>query len=160
MKSKIVIIAGLMTSFCMGFSLKTFVETTAIHKKVTGVGGIFFKCKEPKKVKEWYKAHLGFDTNQYGASFAWQDTIVTSKKNALQWAPFSEKTKYFEPSTKDFMVNYTVTDLTSLAIELKKDSVVICDTIETYEYGKFLHIMDIEGNKIELYEPNYAYHAH
>lgn len=159
MKSKILIIAALLTSFCMGFSLKTFVEIRSTDKKVTGIGGIFFKCKEPKKVKEWYKTHLGFNTDQYGARFEWQDGTDTTKKYSLQWSPFSEKTKYFDPSTKEFMINYTVDNLTSLVTELKKDSVTILDTMETYEYGKFIHIMDIEGNKIELYEPNYAHHS-
>jgi predicted enzyme related to lactoylglutathione lyase len=160
MKRKILIVAALLTSFCMGFSFKTFVETRSTDKKVTGIGGIFFKCKEPKKVKEWYKTHLGFNTDQYGARFEWLEGTDTTKKHSLQWSPFKETTKYFAPSAKDFMINYTVDNLTGLVEQLKKDSVTIVDTMETYEYGKFIHIMDIEGNKIELYEPNYAHHAH
>ena len=123
-------------------------------KKVIGVGGIFFKCKEPKKVKEWYKTHLGLNTDQYGALFKWQEG---NRTGTLQWSTFRDSTKYFDPSTKDFMVNYRVENLPELIGQLKTEGVTIVDTMETYEYGKFVHIMDIEGNKIELYEPNYEY---
>ncbi|MBS1608439.1 MAG: VOC family protein [Bacteroidetes bacterium] len=123
-------------------------------KKVTGLGGIFFKCKDPKKVREWYQANLGLNTNQYGAVFEWRQGVDTTKKGFTQWSPFSEKTKYFEPSTKDFMINYRVDNLTVLVDELKKNGVTITDTIETYDYSKFVHILDIEGNKLELWEPN------
>ena len=123
-------------------------------KKVTGIGGIFFKCKDPEKMREWYKTHLGLNTNQYGAVFEWRQGADTTKKGFTQWSPFSEKTKYFEPSTKDFMINYRVENLEALVDQLKKDSVTIVDKIETVDYGKFVHIIDVEGNKIELWEPN------
>ena len=123
-------------------------------KKVTGIGGIFFKCKDPNKMKEWYKTHLGFETGQYGASFEWRQDEDPTKKGSTQWSPFAETTKYFEPSTKDFMINYRVDNLEALVEELKKEGVTIVDKIETYDYGKFVHIIDIEGNKIELWEPN------
>ncbi|MBI5214921.1 MAG: VOC family protein [Ignavibacteriae bacterium] len=123
-------------------------------KRVTSIGGIFFKCKDPKKMREWYKTHLGLTTNQYGSVFEWRHATDSSKKGFSQWSPFSEKTKYFEPSTKEFMINYRVDNLGALVEELKKEGITITDTIETYDYGKFVHIMDIEGNKIELWEPN------
>ena len=123
-------------------------------KKVTGIGGIFFKCKDPNKMKEWYKTHLGLDTNDWGATFEWKDASDSTKTGSTQWSPFSETTKYFDPSTKDFMINYRVENLETLVEQLRKDSVTIVDKIETVEYGKFVHIMDIEGNKIELWEPN------
>jgi len=123
-------------------------------RRVTGIGGIFFKCKEPKKVREWYKTHLGLNTNQYGTVFEWRQATDSSKKGFSQWSPFGEKTKYFEPSTKEFMINYRVDNLEALVEELKRESVTITDTIQTFDYGKFVHIMDIEGNKIELWEPN------
>ena len=123
-------------------------------KKVTGIGGIFFKCKDPKKVREWYQKNLGLNTNQYGSVFEWYQGADSTKKGFSQWSPFKETTKYFEPSTKDFMINYRVADLVGLVEQLKKDGVTICDTIEVVSYGKFVHIMDIEGNKIELWEPN------
>lgn len=122
-------------------------------KKVTGIGGIFFKCEDPEKVREWYKNHLGLDTNAYGATFEWREENDPTKKGATQWSPFAEKTGYFQPSTKDFMINYRVENLEALVEELKKEGVTILDNIETYEYGKFVHILDLEGNKIELWEP-------
>ena len=122
-------------------------------KKVTGIGGIFFKCKDPNKMKEWYKTHLGLDTNDYGANFEWREAEDTTKKGSTTWSPFAEKTKYFEPSTKEFMINYRVENLEALVEELKKNGVTIVDAIETYDYGKFVHILDAEGNKIELWEP-------
>lgn len=78
-------------------------------KKVTGIGGVFFKCKDPKKITEWYQKHLGLNTNPYGATFEWYEAADSTKKAQTQWTPFSETTKYFEPSTKDFMINYRVT---------------------------------------------------
>jgi len=122
-------------------------------KKVTGIGGVFFKSKDPGAINEWYKKHLGFDTTQYGTSFEWLQAEDPTKKGLTQWNPFAEKTKYFEPSTKEFMINYRVADLEALVEELKKENVTIVDQIETYDYGKFVHILDIEGNKIELWEP-------
>ena len=122
-------------------------------KKVTGIGGIFFKCKDAAKMNEWYKTHLGFDTTEYGTNFQWKDAEAPSKNGSTQWSPFSETTKYFEPSTKDFMINYRVADLEALLAELRKEGVTIVDEMETFDYGKFVHIMDPEGNKIELWEP-------
>jgi predicted enzyme related to lactoylglutathione lyase len=149
---------ALALSFCLGFAFKSITTKTSNEntdlKRVTGIGGIFFKCKDPGKMREWYKAHLGLNTNQYGAVFEWRQAADSSKKGFSQWSPFSEKTKYFEPSTKDFMINYRVANLEALVEVLKKEGVNVTDTLEKYEYGKFVHIMDIEGNKIELWEPN------
>jgi len=122
-------------------------------KKVNGIGGIFFKCKDPKAMKEWYKTNLGLNTNDYGATFEWRDDQNPSKKGSTTWSPFSESTKYFEPSAKDFMINYRVENLEALVEDLKKNGVTIVDNIETYDYGKFVHILDAEGNKVELWEP-------
>ena len=122
-------------------------------KKVTGIGGIFFKCKDTNKMKEWYKTHLGLNTNEYGATFEWREASDSTKNGSTQWSPFAETTKYFEPSAKDFMINYRVDDLEALVEELKKEGVVIVDKIENSEYGKFVHIIDMEGNKIQLWEP-------
>lgn len=142
----------------IGFGLKTLMVSTSNEntelKRVTGIGGIFFKCKNPKLMREWYQVHLGLSTNQYGCVFEWRQGADSTQKGFTQWSPFNEKTKYFEPSTKDFMINYRVADLTKLLIQLKKEGVTITDTIESVEFGKFVHIMDIEGNKIELWEPN------
>jgi len=157
MKTKVSITIALLAAFFLGFAFRS-VTAKMSHdsptKKVTGIGGIFFKCKNPKAVREWYQTHLGFYVNQYGAVFEWRQGADSSKKGFSQWSPFNEKTKYFDPSTKDFMINYRVENLEALVEQLKQDSVVVTDKIETVEYGKFVHIMDIEGNKIELWEPN------
>ena len=156
-KTTLIILAFTMT-FALGYAFKSITTKTDNHqqsiKKVTGIGGIFFKCKDPKKIREWYETNLGLNTNQYGAVFEWRQGADTTQKGFTQWSPFTEKTKYFEPSTKDFMINYRVESIKGLIEELKKNGVTIVDTIETVEYGKFVHIMDIEGNKIELWEPN------
>lgn len=123
------------------------------QKKVTGIGGIFFKCKDPKKMNEWYGKNLGLVTNEYGSLFEFRSTDNPDEKGYLQWSPFSEKTKYFEPSQKDFMINYRVENIERLVEELRQSGVTILDSIESFEYGKFVHIMDPEGNKIELWEP-------
>lgn len=144
-------------SFLSGFVFKTIItEKNNIKemKKITGIGGIFFKCRNPEKMKEWYETHLGLFKSEYGTVFEWRQGVDSTKKGFTQWSPFDEKTKYFEPSTKDFMINYRVENLEALVEELKKNGVTVLDTIETYHYGKFVHIMDIEGNKLELWEPN------
>ena len=154
-----ILILGLFTSFCLGFAFKTIIvkqnnSNTTKMKKVTGIGGIFFKCKDPNKIKEWYKTHLGLDTNDYGATFEWREDADPAKKGSTTWSPFNETTKYFEPSTKDFMINYRVENLEALVEQLKNEGVTIVDKIESFEYGKFVHIIDVEGNKVELWEPN------
>jgi predicted enzyme related to lactoylglutathione lyase len=157
MKKAGLVILIAAASFCFGFAFKTIIpgqnNKTTKMKKVTGIGGIFFKCKDPNKMKEWYQKHLGLNTNEYGATFEWHEGADSTKKGLTQWTPFPETTKYFEPSTKDFMINYRVENLEALVDELKKNGVTIVDTIETYDYGKFVHILDAEGNKVELWEP-------
>jgi len=122
-------------------------------KKVTGIGGIFFKCKDPNAVKEWYNKHLGLEAGPYGASFEWRLLDAPEKKGLTQWNVNTEAAKNYEPSTKGFMINYRVENLEALVEELKKENVTILDKIETYDYGKFVHILDLEGNKIQLWEP-------
>lgn len=145
-------------TFVLGYAFKSITMGDGNSEqptiKVTGIGGIFFKCSDPKKIREWYDTNLGLNTNDYGAVFEWRQGADTTKKGFTQWSPFNEKTKYFEPSTKDFMINYRVENIEALIGQLKKNGVTIVDTIETVDYGKFVHIMDIEGNKIELWEPN------
>jgi predicted enzyme related to lactoylglutathione lyase len=122
-------------------------------KKVTGIGGIFFKCEHPEEMKSWYSKNLGLITNRYGALFEFRKSDKPAEKGYLQWSPFEEDTDYFEPSDKDFMINYRVENLEELVEELKKNGVPVLDKIETFEYGKFVHILDPENNKIELWEP-------
>lgn len=121
-------------------------------KRVTGIGGIFFKCKDVEKTNEWYKTHLGLDTSPYGAKVS---QSVAEVNSYTLWTPFPDTTTYFEPSTNSFMINYRVEDIEALVIELKKEGVTVLDEIATYnEYGKFVHILDNEGNKIELWQAN------
>lgn len=127
-----------------------------MEKRVTGVGGVFFKCTDPDRMKNWYRDHLGLQTDAYGTAFEWRQSENPERKGFLQWSPMSAKTQYFDPSPKPFMINYRVEDLEKLVKVLKEEGVTICDKIEVYEYGKFVHIMDPEGNKIELWEPNDA----
>jgi len=155
MKNKFLVIFVIATAFLCGFatnSILTSNNKTYSIKKVTGIGGIFFKSQDPDKMKEWYKKHLGMNTNRYGAVFEWYQGADSTKKGFTTWSPFNDKTKYFEPSSKDFMINYRVENLALLVEELKRNGVTILDSIETYDYGKFVHIIDIEGNKIELWE--------
>jgi predicted enzyme related to lactoylglutathione lyase len=158
MKKISLLILIIATSFCFGFAFNTIISKQPgkqlTFKKVTGIGGIFFKCKDPGKVREWYKTNLGLNTNQYGAVFEWYQGADSTKKGFSQWSPFKETTKYFEPSTKEFMINYRVENMESLLAELKKNGVMITDTVQSVEYGKFVHILDVEGNKIELWQPN------
>ena len=152
---KALIILITATAFCTGFAFKTIItkQKTINMRKVTGIGGIFFKCKDAKNMKEWYQKHLGLNTTQYGAVFEWYEGSDSTKKGLTTWSPFNETTKYFEPSTKDFMINYRVENLEELVKELKQEGVTILDDIQTYDYGKFVHILDAEGNKVELWQP-------
>lgn len=159
MKKNGLIILITLVSFISGYAVNALLNkskntTKETPKKVTGIGGVFFKCKDPKKLREWYSRNLGLNTNQYGAVFEWRQGADTTKKGYTQWSPFGEKSRYFEPSAKEFMINYRVDNLTYLVDELKKNGVTIVDTMIKATYGKFIHILDIEGNKLELWEPN------
>lgn len=157
MKRTIIIATALAVSFCCGFAMNSiFSRKMEINglKRVTGIGGIFFKCKDPEKLKTWYHDHLGLNTDTYGTNFVWYQGADSTKHGYTQWTPFKETTKYFEPSKSDFMINYRVADLSALITALKNEGVTVCDTVETYNYGKFVHILDNEGNKVELWEPN------
>jgi len=158
MKKYTLIVTVTVSSFLSGFALKSFLTDHSAkqntYKKVTGIGGIFFKCKDPGKLREWYKQNLGLSTNDYGAVFEWRQGADTLQKGFTQWSPFKETTKYFNPSTKDFMINYRVENIDRLVNELKLNGVTVTDSIESYDYGKFVHILDPEGNKIELWQPN------
>lgn len=166
----LLLLASLAAAFYLGYFYKSTnvkanepkTETvsnkkTTELKRVIGVGGIFFKSTDPEKLNNWYKTHLGLPIDEYGARFEWQEGTDTLKKGSLQWSLFSEKTTYLNPSTKDFMINYRVENLSELITQLKKEGVTFADSMSTYDYGKFVHIMDIDGNKIELYEPFYDY---
>ena len=121
--------------------------------KVIGIGGIFFRSKDPKAAKEWYGKNLGLVTTEHGGVFEFRNANRPEETNYLNWSPFIENTEYLDPSKKEFMINYRVQHLEQLVENLKANGVTIVDEIATYDYGKFVHIMDHEGNKIELWEP-------
>ena len=124
-----------------------------ITPKVTGIGGIFFFTENPKETNAWYAKNLGLETNEWGSTFQTRNKNKPEEINTLQWSPFKKGSSYFAPSKKEFMINYTVQNIEALVNKLKENGVPVLDDIATYDYGKFVHIMDPEGNKIELWEP-------
>ena len=128
-------------------------QTDSTVPKVTGIGGIFFFSENQKETKEWYAKNLGFDVNEWGSTFESRDFNNPEKINSVQWSPFKKDDEYFSPSKKDFMINYTVQNIEGLVNQLQENGVTVLDEIATFDYGKFVHIMDTEGNKIELWEP-------
>jgi predicted enzyme related to lactoylglutathione lyase len=123
-------------------------------KRVTGIGGILFTCENPEEMKSWYQKHLGLQTDAYGTNFEWRNAENPSQKGFTQWSPMPKESAYLKPSNHPFMMNYRVADLSALVPVLMEEGVQILDEIEEFEYGKFVHILDPEGNKIELWEPN------
>jgi predicted enzyme related to lactoylglutathione lyase len=121
--------------------------------KVTGIGGVFFFSEDPSGTRDWYRDNLGLETNEWGSTFEFRNSDRPEEINYLQWSPFKMNDPYFEPSTKPFMINYRVQHIEILVEQLKERGVTVLDEITEYEYGKFVHIMDPEGNKIELWEP-------
>ncbi|HZY81420.1 MAG TPA: VOC family protein [Cyclobacteriaceae bacterium] len=123
-------------------------------KKVTGIGGVFFKSKNVPALKEWYRDHLGFRTTEWGASIIWGDIDPHNKSICrTEWSPFKEDSDYYAPSTEPFMINYRVHDLRQLMDSFKSEGVQVVGELQEYDYGKFAHILDPEKRKIELWEP-------
>ena len=122
-----------------------------MERRVTGLGGFFFKTKDPDHIKNWYNKHLGLNTDQYGCTFWWKDK--EGKDCSTQWSPMSEDTDYYHPSKSSFMMNFRVENLKELLKALRAEGVTVVGEIEEYEYGKFGWILDPDGNKIELWEP-------
>ena len=121
--------------------------------KVTGIGGIFFFSDDPQKTKEWYGENLGLEINDYGSVFESRNANRPDEINYLSWSLFKKDSEYFKPSKKEFMINYRVQNIEGLIARLRQNGITIVDEIQTYDYGKFVHILDPEGNKIELWEP-------
>jgi predicted enzyme related to lactoylglutathione lyase len=119
--------------------------------KAIGIGGIFFKYNDEKGMKNWFEKALGLTPNDYGILFTFNHS--NKQKGYLQLGTFSDNSDYFGATTQHAMINFRVEDLEGLKAHLEKMGTVICNEISTYEYGKFLHIEDPEGNRIELWEP-------
>ena len=122
--------------------------------KVTGIGGIFFKTKDVHKTKNWYQEHLGLQTDQWGTNFEWRTAGDPSQKGFTQWSPSSSESNFFGNDDQQFMINYRVDDLEALIENLRSQGIKILDEIESVEYGKFVHILDPDGHKVQLWEPN------
>lgn len=122
-------------------------------KRVTGIGGVFFKSKDPKALGEWYRTHLGMQVEDWGGvAFRWADDNTKGTGTTI-WSPFKEDTAYFAPSTAAFMVNFRVHDLLALLAALRAEGCTVDDKVDESEYGKFGWVMDPEGNRIELWQP-------
>ena len=121
-------------------------------KRVTGIGGIFFKAKDPKALNAWYRDHLGLDVSEWGGTvFEWGG--ADSAPGMTLWTPFAEDTSKMEPGTASFMVNYRVADLEKLLAVLRAEGCDVLEKTEESEYGKIGWVMDPEANKVELWQP-------
>lgn len=122
-------------------------------KRVTGIGGVFFKARDPKALQEWYRKHLGIDVQDWGGTaFRWNEP-EPEPDGMTVWTIFPGTTEYFNPSTAPFMINYRVPDLMALLDVLRSEGCTVDDKTDSSEYGKFGWVMDPEGNRIELWEP-------
>ena len=151
---KFTLVILLLVSFMLGYGFSRLTQTVNTGPRVTGIGGIFFKAKDPAALKAWYSKHLGLQMGEYGSNFEWHQGMDSTKKGFTLWAPFKETTKSFQPSEKQFMINYRVEGLDHLLANLKSAGILPTDSVEKASYGNFVHLMDPEGNKIELWEPN------
>ena len=123
-------------------------------KRVTGIGGIFFKAKDASALRAWYKRHLGIDVQTWGgASFDWTDADGKPVAGTTAWLIGTQESKQFAPSEAPFMVNYRVEDVRALVQALKEEGCQVLDKVEDSEFGVFAWVMDPEGNKVELWQP-------
>ena len=121
--------------------------------RVTGIGGIFIKSNQPKELKAWYCKHLGLVPGEYGVMFEFTAGGIQEERKFLQWSTMPTQTDYFHPSSATFMINYRVENIEAMVEYFKAEGIEVTDEIETYDFGKFVHILDPDGNKIELWEP-------
>ena len=124
-----------------------------MEKRVIGLGGVFFKSEDSTALRDWYNKHLGIESESWGAVFEWRRKDNPDDLSSTAWNPFKKDTNHFEPSKKDFMINYQVENLYELLALLAEEGVTIIGEPQDSEYGKFGWIIDPEGNKIELWEP-------
>ena len=123
-------------------------------KRVVGLGGIFFKARDPESLSAWYRTHLGIDIASWGGtSFAIDDQQRANPNAVTVWSIFKDDSAYFEPSQSSFMINYRVEDVHAVLAELRAEGCNVVDKVDESEYGKFGWVIDPENNKIELWEP-------
>lgn len=125
-----------------------------MKKRVTGIGGVFLKADDPQATREWYSKHLGIKSGKWGGTFVWRKTSDKEKQGSTAWSIFKSDTEYTNPSTKDAMINYRVENLEELLTVLEAEDVEIVGEMQVEDYGKFGWIMDPNGYKVELWEPN------
>ena len=121
--------------------------------RVRGIGGVFFKSADSAATRAWYAKHLGLATDDYGTNFVWRQADAPDQAGHTQWSPFKRDTAYFGDADQQFMINYRVDDLAALVARLRAEGVEIVDEIQTESYGKFVHIVDNDGRRVELWEP-------
>lgn len=122
--------------------------------KVTGIGGVFFKARDPNSLRHWYRTHLGFDVQEWGGcAFRWKDDALPGREGVTVWSVFPAESTYFDPSPAPFMVNYRVADLARVLAELRAEGCAVDDRTDESEHGRFGWVMDPEGNRVELWEP-------
>lgn len=124
------------------------------NPKVTALGGIFITCDNPEEQNAWYAKHLGMKNHPYGANFVWRRYDAPDEKAYSLLSFFKKDSDYLKPGRASYMINFRVQHIEALVEKLKAEGVTVCDEIESYDYGKFVHILDPEGNKIELWEAN------
>jgi predicted enzyme related to lactoylglutathione lyase len=123
-------------------------------KRVTGIGGVFFKSRDPKALGDWYRQHLGLNIEEWGGvAFRWTTPENPTGIGTTMWSPFKNDTAYFAPSTASFMINFRVDDLDALLSALRAEGCDVDVKVEVSEYGKFGWVMDPEGNRVELWQP-------
>lgn len=149
---KWLIAAGFIAAFGLGYGFRAMTPSEKLGPRATSIGGIFFKAKDPKALKQWYADYLGMRMVESGTNFEWRQGADSTKKGYTLWAPFRETTKYFQPSEKQFMINYRVEGLDMLLKKMKEHGILPTDSVERSSYGNFVHVMDPEGNKLELWE--------
>lgn len=121
--------------------------------RVRGIGGVFFRSSEPGTTREWYRQHLGLRTDDYGTNFAWRRADDPQRFGYTQWSPFAADTDYFGAGDQQFMVNYRVDDLGALLERLRAADVEVVGEVQEESYGRFAHIVDVDGRRVELWEP-------
>ena len=122
--------------------------------RVRAIGGVFFRSPDPEKTREWYSRHLGLQVDAYGTNFAWRDHDAPEHIGHTQWSPMPESTDYLGDRGQQFMVNYRVDDLDGLLDALRQSGVEIVGEIQEEPYGRFVHVIDNDGRRVELWEPN------
>jgi predicted enzyme related to lactoylglutathione lyase len=121
-------------------------------ERVTGIGGVFFKAHDPKAMAAWYAEHLGVQSDHGYADFTWREKDHPDQIGHTAWAIFPTNTTHFGPSSASLMINYRVSNLERMLEQLRRDGVKI-DKVEDSDFGRFAWIIDLEGNRVELWEP-------